>query len=121
MTYRIPPLIDALKKYMGWFPAGHKPESGYAPAGLSGGSAAGTHLAFSHLASPRPLDIFLCCLLAFIFISYARSPKRKLPPHPRRTPIIGNLSQLNDKSGYFPESARNNLVSIHRDLGRMLM
>lgn len=108
MTYRIPPLIDALNKYMGWFPVDYMPESGYAPAGLSGGSAApaGTHLAFSHLASPRLLDIFLCFLLAFIFVSYARSPKRKLPPDPRRTPIIGNLSQLNDKKGLFSRECK---------------
>jgi hypothetical protein len=42
------------------------------------------------------ISVSFCLLLSFV-ISHARSPKRKLPPYPRRTPIIGNLSQLADK------------------------
>jgi len=30
----------------------------------------------------------LFCLLIFFIISHARSPMRKLPPQPRRTPIL---------------------------------
>ena len=39
----------------------------------------------------------LLCLIIFFVISHARSSRQKLPPHPRRTPIIGNLSQMTDK------------------------
>ena len=116
MTYRVPPLIDALKKYTGWFP-GYGLESAYAPAGLSGGSAApaGTPLGFSRFASPRPLDLFLFCLFVFTAISYASSPKRKLPPHPRRTPIIGNLSQMTDKKWLFSRECKEQFGECHRD------
>ena len=119
MTYRIPPLIDALKKYTGWFPVGYELESAYAPTGLSGGSAApvGTLLGFSRFASPRPLDLFLFCLFVFVVISYARSrsPKQKLPPHPRRTPIIGNLSQMTDKKWLFSRECKEQFGGYHRN------
>ena len=37
--------------------------------------------------------------LAIIFtISYTTSPWRKLPPSPRRLPLLGNVLQLRDKS-----------------------
>src|SRR5712672_222953 len=37
-------------------------------------------------------------LLIVFAINYIRSPWRKLPPSPRRLPILGNALQLRDKS-----------------------
>jgi len=103
---------------MGWFSVGHKPGSAHAPAGPLGSAApGGILLGFSRFASPRPLDLFLFCLFVFIAISYARSPKRKLPPHPRRTPIIGNLSQMTDKKWLFSRECKEQFGE-YRDLLR---
>ena len=112
MTYRIPPLIDAFTKCMGWLPITHKPVSAYEPAGPFGGILLG----FSRLASPLPLDLFLLCLLVFIVILYTRRPKRELPPHPRRTPIIGNLSQMTDKKWLFSRECKEQFSEYYREL-----
>jgi len=37
-------------------------------------------------------------LLIIFAMSYTRSPWRKLPPSPRRLPLLGNALQLRDKS-----------------------
>jgi hypothetical protein len=36
-------------------------------------------------------------LLTIFVVRYIKSPWRKLPPHPRRLPILGNALQLMDK------------------------
>jgi hypothetical protein len=41
---------------------------------------------------------FVFGLVIIIAINYTRSPWRKLPPSPRRLPVLGNALQLRDKS-----------------------
>ncbi len=50
--------------------------------------------------------VLLTFLIVFT-VSYARSPWRKLPPGPRRTPIIGNALQLLDKNWLFSKDCKH--------------
>jgi hypothetical protein len=74
------------------------------------------------------MSILFCLIIFFIFShqSHARRSKQKLPPHPRRSPIIGNLSQMMDKKwlcsreckeefGEYREFSRRILTDEHHD------
>ena len=121
MAHSVPPRVDALKKCMGLFPDNgynaltptHAPPTSFVenakaseviPPGpppslsilalLDGSNASITENRVAAMS-------LLFCLLAFFIISRARSPMRKLPPQPRRKPVVGNLSQMSDKKWLF--------------------
>jgi hypothetical protein len=143
MAHRpLPPRVDALKKCMGLFPVDHDaPESAYTPAIYFGGGAAPSEVL--PLGSiPSPLNFLaalsgskalitggisesglvamsaLFCILIFFIISHARSPMRKLPPHPQRTPIVGNLPQITDKKWLFSRESKEK-YGEYREVVRM--
>ena len=54
---------------------------------------------FKHISENKTLTAGIILGLVIIFaINYTTSPWRKLPPGPRRLPILGNVLQLRDKS-----------------------
>ncbi|KAF8490143.1 cytochrome P450 [Russula emetica] len=96
MAHGVPPRVNALKKCMGWFP-GANSATAYAPAVLWDGVPAAREGVAPLVTLSSPLKGILFCLLVTFVVSYARSSRKMLPPHPRRLPIIGNLFKLADK------------------------
>ncbi|KAI9454045.1 cytochrome P450 [Lactarius psammicola] len=135
MEPRVIPRISGLKKCMGWPLVGAHEASTYAPvpSPTEGNVLIKYRLAPNYLlplASSNPLNLstplslmketiiksiledrtlvmgILLALFIVFVVSYARSPWRKLPPSPRRTPIIGNVLQLLDKNWLFSKDCK---------------
>jgi cytochrome P450 len=115
MAYDVAPKVNALRKYAGWLLGVHN-ASAYAPAvafdrdTAVGGSLAPNPLPFITL--PLPLKGILLCLLVTLIVSYTRSSWRRLPPQPRRFPIIGNLLQLTDKRWLFSRECKERFSEV---------
>ena len=69
---------------------------------------------FHHLAPDRVWELVttriglavLCPAATIVAIRYARSPWRRVPPGPRGLPLLGNASDLKDKSWLFERSCK---------------
>jgi hypothetical protein len=109
MAYGVPPVVNALWKRTGWFPGLHN-ASAFIPAALFDGGTASRQGVVSNSLSLItllfPFKGILLCLLAAFVVSYAKSSRQRLPPQPRRLPIIGNLFQLTDKRWLFSRDCK---------------
>ncbi|KAI0265709.1 cytochrome P450 [Gloeopeniophorella convolvens] len=79
-------------------------------------SAASTSLGFHGreiILENRTLStgVLLALLVVFV-VSYTRSPWQKLPPSPKRIPIIGNVRQLLDKKWLFSRECKERFCDI---------
>lgn len=140
MEPRVLPRISGLKKCMGW-PLGAHVTSTYTsvPPSTSGAVfakgalppdpllqlaslnprnvSASTNLLRETIVRPILEDttlmtgIFLALFLVFA-ASYVRSPWRKLPPGPRRLPVIGNALQLSDINWLISKDCKDNFGEV---------
>ena len=99
MANGVPPKANTLSNITDWFLEVYNSPA-YAPAvPLHAGTVGKGDVAPSSLLLnlPFPMKGILFGLLVMSIVSYARSSRQRLPPQPRRLPIVGNFFQLTNR------------------------
>ena len=125
MASGAPPKVNALKKCSGWFPGVHNTSiQAFPPAvSLDGGTVVvkGVDPKFSSsITLSSPLQGILFCLLVTLIVSFARRSRQKLPPQPRRLPILGNFFQMANRKWLYSQECKERFGEYLAPIQRVL-
>jgi hypothetical protein len=123
MAYVFLPKVNTVRKCMDWFLGVSNASANTPRVSSDAGSVVREGVAHNSLplvTFPWLLEGILLCLLMTFVVSYARSSRQRLPPQPKRLPIIGNFFQLTDKRWLFSRDCKERF-GAYRALTLMML